>query len=74
VAMREQITKQLNETDLHSKPLSEESIQQAWTLFIDSLVARKNHSAVTNFKSAELQIASENAITITTTLFFNKNS
>ncbi len=70
--LREQVTKQLNQSGLATKPLSEEKLQKAWELFIETLVARKNHSAVTNFKSAELQIAGENAISITTHSVFQQ--
>ena len=36
----------------------------AWNLFIEKLAAKNNHSAVTNFKNAELKIINNNCIEI----------
>ena len=37
-----------------------------WNMFIEKLTAKKNHSAVTNFKMAELKIVDNNSIEIIT--------
>ncbi|MEI7471245.1 MAG: DNA polymerase III subunit gamma/tau [Chitinophagaceae bacterium] len=70
--IREQVSRQLSQTDVRTKPLTEEELHRAWGLFIEQLVERKNHSAVTNFKAAELQITSEISITIITNSIFQQ--
>ena len=46
--------------------LNEEELYVAWGLYIDELVANKNHSAVSNFRQAKLEIVDENCIEIIT--------
>ena len=46
--------------------LKEEELHVAWGLYIDKLAAVKNHSAVSNFKQAELKIVDNNVIEIMT--------
>ena len=63
--IREQMAEQNNNGN-QSKPLTLENLQIAWDTFIETLEARKNHSAVTNFKMAVLQILDENGFEIIT--------
>jgi DNA polymerase-3 subunit gamma/tau len=49
-----------------TKLLDEEELHKAWGLYINQLKERNNHSAVTNFKMASLQIINENTIEIIT--------
>jgi DNA polymerase-3 subunit gamma/tau len=46
--------------------LNEEELYIAWGLYIDELIANKNHSAVSNFRQAKLDIVDENCIEIIT--------
>lgn len=46
--------------------LKEEELHVAWGLYIDKLAEDKNHSAVSNFKQAELKIVDNNVIEIMT--------
>lgn len=48
------------------KELTEEDLKKCWGKFIDKLNEKKNHSAVTNFKMAELKIIDNNSIEIIT--------
>ena len=48
------------------KELTEQDLKVCWGKFIDKLIAKKNHSAVTNFKMAELRIIDNNSIEIVT--------
>ncbi|MEO5650225.1 MAG: DNA polymerase III subunit gamma/tau [Ginsengibacter sp.] len=50
----------------HVIELNEEELYVAWGLYIDELVANKNHSAVSNFRQAKLEIVDENCIEIIT--------
>ena len=50
----------------HLIELNEEELYVAWGLYIDELVANKNHSAVSNFRQAKLDIVDENCIEIIT--------
>ena len=47
------------------KELTPENLAEAWRLYIDKLTEQKNHSAVTNFKLAKLQIIENNSFEIT---------
>lgn len=49
-----------------SKPLTEESLRAAWEAFIEKLSHKKNHSAVTNFRMAELHVVDDNCFDIIT--------
>ena len=64
--IRQKVTEQSKMAGADLKPLTEEELYVAWGLFIEKLVAKKNHSAVTNFKMAQLKIVDENTVEITT--------
>ena len=63
--IREQVAGQNNKNS-ESKILTEDSLQEAWELFIEYLNEKKNHSAVTNFKMAEIKLADELSFDIIT--------
>ncbi len=63
--IREQMASQNNKAH-QVKALTEQELVLAWNTFIQSLEAKKNHSAVTNFKAAKLEIVDENSIDIIT--------
>ncbi len=63
--IREQLIQQSNAGN-NSKPLNIETLQTAWNAFVEKLSERKNHSAVTNFKMAELRVVDENSFDIVT--------
>jgi DNA polymerase-3 subunit gamma/tau len=63
--IRNKIAEQ-NNSETTAKPLTEEELYVCWEGFIEKLVERKNHSAVTNFKMALLKIIDATAIEITT--------
>ncbi len=48
------------------KPITEEELHSAWGLFIEKLRKKSNHSAVTNFKLATLNVIDNNTIEIIT--------
>jgi DNA polymerase-3 subunit gamma/tau len=50
----------------HNKQLNEEELYAAWGLYIEKLRKNNNHSGVTNFKSAKLNIIDSNCIEIIT--------
>jgi DNA polymerase-3 subunit gamma/tau len=47
-----------------AKPLTDESLQTAWKAYIEKLEARKNHSAVTNFKMVTVKPLDNNCAEI----------
>ncbi len=47
-------------------PLTNDELSQAWSVFTQQLEDRKNHSAVTNFKMAKLNIVNNESIEIVT--------
>ncbi|MEO6491128.1 MAG: DNA polymerase III subunit gamma/tau [Ferruginibacter sp.] len=55
-----------NQAGSNSKVLNAESLETAWNNFIETLAEKKNHSAVTNFKMAELKIVDGNCFDIIT--------
>lgn len=63
--IRNKIAEQ-NNSETTVKPLTEEELYVCWGAFIEKLVERKNHSAVTNFKMASLKIVDATSIEITT--------
>ncbi|MEO8770757.1 MAG: DNA polymerase III subunit gamma/tau [Ferruginibacter sp.] len=63
--IREQMASQ-NSKGNQAKPLTLENLEVAWHIFIGTLEAKKNHSAVTNFKNATLEIIDENSFDIIT--------
>ena len=65
-AIRKKVTAQNNANGNGAKELTEEELQLCWNKFIEKLNAKKNHSAVTNFKMAALKIIDNNSIEIIT--------
>jgi DNA polymerase-3 subunit gamma/tau len=49
-----------------TKPITVETLEEAWALFIAGLSEKKNHSAVTNFKMARLEVIDENCFEVIT--------
>ena len=47
-----------------AKELTIENLRQAWEKYIEKLEEQKNHSAVTNFKLAGLQVTATNSFDI----------
>lgn len=64
--IRQKVTEQNKTAGADIKQLTEEELYVSWGQFIEKLVAKKNHSAVTNFKMAQLRIVDNNTIEITT--------
>ena len=65
VKIRQKVSDQ-NKNGNTVKELTEEELYVSWGAFIEKLVDRKNHSAVTNFKMAILRIVDNNSIEIIT--------
>ena len=65
-AIRKKVTAQNKATGNGVKELTGEELKLCWNLFIEKLNGKKNHSAVTNFKMAELKIVDNNSIEIIT--------
>ena len=63
--IRQQIASQ-NALGSQEIALTDDALKKAWDAFIEILSAKKNHSAVTNFKMARLEIVDENSIDIIT--------
>jgi DNA polymerase III subunit gamma/tau len=64
--IRQQISEQNRSGFNEVKTITEEELHNAWGLFIQQLRSKANHSAVTNFKGAELKVIDNNAIEIIT--------
>ena len=64
-AIRKKLSAQ-NKNGKEVKNLTEEELRICWDKFIEKLNAKKNHSAVTNFKDAVLRIIDNNSIEIIT--------
>ena len=65
-AIRKKVTAQNKAAGTGVKELTGEELKLCWNLFIEKLNGKKNHSAVTNFKMAELKIVDNNSIEIIT--------
>ncbi|MEO6682433.1 MAG: DNA polymerase III subunit gamma/tau [Ginsengibacter sp.] len=63
-AIRERVARENQNNQI--KDLTEEELTIAWGRYIDKLAGDKNHSAVSNFKSAKLKIIDNNTIEIVT--------
>ena len=63
--IRQQIAGQ-HSTQQQILTLNEENLQQAWQAYIQKLIAEKNHSAVTNFNFAKLQLTGDSSFEIIT--------
>jgi DNA polymerase III subunit gamma/tau len=66
ISIRKQITQKNKEGDTEIKPLTEEELYTSWGLFIEKLKSKCNHSAVTNFRAAELRVIDQQTIEILT--------
>ena len=64
--IRQQIKQQNINGNSESIQLIEEELYICWGLFVEKLRSKSNHSAVTNFKAAELKIIDNNTIEIVT--------
>jgi DNA polymerase-3 subunit gamma/tau len=64
--IRQKVSEQNKNNGNDIKELTEEELYVAWGIFIEKLVSRKNHSAVTNFKMATLKVIDNNTIEIVT--------
>ena len=58
--IRRQIAERNNQVRDVAKALTIENLRQAWEKYIEKLEEQKNHSAVTNFKLAGLQVTAAN--------------
>ena len=65
-AIRKKVTAQNKTNGKGVKALTAEELRLCWEQFIEKLVNKKNHSAVTNFKMAELKIVDDHSIEIIT--------
>lgn len=63
--IRQKISSQQKDS-MGPKPITREELDSAWNAFIALLADKKNHSAVTNFKMATLQVINDNTIEIIT--------
>ena len=64
--IRKKVTDQNKANDTEVKILTEEELYVSWGAFIEKLILKKNHSAVTNFKMAVLKVIDNNSIEIIT--------
>jgi DNA polymerase-3 subunit gamma/tau len=62
--IRKQIVQKQTQANHTALPLTTEHLQEAWSRYIDKLAEQKNHSAITNFKLAELKIADNGSFDI----------
>ncbi|WP_152269836.1 DNA polymerase III subunit gamma/tau [Agriterribacter humi] len=62
--IRKQIVQKQTQANHTAKSLTAENLQEAWSRYIDKLVEQKNHSAVTNFKLAQLKIMDNSSFEI----------
>ncbi|MBL7702578.1 MAG: DNA polymerase III subunit gamma/tau [Ferruginibacter sp.] len=65
-AIRNKVSAQNKANGSEVKEITDEELRLCWESFIEKLAAKKNHSAVTNFKMAELRIIDNNSIEIIT--------
>jgi DNA polymerase-3 subunit gamma/tau len=65
-SIREKLAKQNNTPLIKATPLTKEELQIAWNKYVDVLNQNKNHSSVTIFKMAKLEIEDENSFVIFT--------
>ena len=64
--IRKDIANRANASAVVVKPLTDESVREAWDRYVDRLVEQKNHATVTNFRLAQLRITGEQSIEIIT--------
>lgn len=60
IKIRKQIARKQAQADSTPVTLTMDHLQEAWNGYIDKLHGQKNHSAVTNFKSARIRITDNN--------------
>lgn len=65
-SIREKIAKQNNIPVFNSTPLTIEALETAWKDYVEILKKNKNHSSVTIFKMAQLEVKDENSFRIYT--------
>lgn len=65
-AIRRKVSEQHKTNGNGAKEITAEELQLCWDKFIEKLSAKKNHSAVTNFRGAVLKIIDNNSIWIIT--------
>ncbi len=65
-AIRKKVTAKNKANGNGVKDLTDEELRLCWGNFIEKLNAKKNYSAVTNFKMAELKIVDNNSVEIIT--------
>jgi DNA polymerase III subunit gamma/tau len=64
--IRQKVTQQNQSNNNVVKDLTQEELYVAWGAFIEILIGKKNHSAVTNFKMATLNVIDNNSVEIVT--------
>ncbi len=64
--IRQQITQQNKDSNNEPLLITEEDLYICWGKYIEKLRAKTNHSAVTNFKNADLKVIDNNTIEIIT--------
>ena len=64
--IRQKVSEQNKNSGNDVKELTDEELYVAWGAFVEKLISRKNHSAVTNFKMATLKVIDNNTIEIIT--------
>ncbi|MEO5984461.1 MAG: hypothetical protein ABIP80_03085, partial [Ferruginibacter sp.] len=69
--IRQQLTEK-NQKNAITVVLSEETLLEAWQVYINKLEVKNNHSGVTNFKQAELKSVGNNAAEIIVTSAFHQ--
>jgi DNA polymerase-3 subunit gamma/tau len=65
-SIREKLAKQNNTPLIKATPITKEELETAWNKYVDILNQNKNHSSVTIFKMAKLEIEDENSFVIYT--------
>jgi DNA polymerase III subunit gamma/tau len=64
--IRQKVAQQNQNNNNVVKDLTQEELYIAWGAFIEILIGKKNHSAVTNFKMATLNVIDNNSVEIVT--------
>ncbi|MEJ7588541.1 MAG: DNA polymerase III subunit gamma/tau [Ferruginibacter sp.] len=66
LSIRKRITQKNKEGDTEIKSLTEEELHKCWGFFTEKLRAKNNHSAVTNYRAADLKVVDNNTIEVIT--------
>jgi DNA polymerase III subunit gamma/tau len=64
--IRQKVAQQNQNNNTVVKDLTQEELYVAWGAFVEILIGKKNHSAVTNFKMATLNVIDNNSVEIVT--------